>query len=65
MRKINTQYLLTRDTLLTVNEQHPDNMSIHDYGESCGGIMKHWGSKKQLIKELQEIINALEKFDGK
>jgi len=62
MKKLSTTYNLSTYTLLTVNEEVKDHMSIHDYGEPCSGILKHWGSKSELIKELKEIIMLLEEF---
>ena len=63
MKKIQTTYQLTDDTLLTVNEEFTDHVSVHGYGDPCSGILKHWATRKSIIKELQTIIAALEKSD--
>lgn len=60
MKKTSTTYSITSDTLLTVNEQFSSHISIHSYGEPCSGIIKHWGTKEEIITELKTIINALE-----
>jgi len=59
MKKTQTVYKLTENVMMTVNEETGDHISIHDYGEPCSGIVKHWGTKKEIIKELESIITAL------
>ena len=60
--KIETRYALGMNCQLIVNEEVKDNMCLVDLGEPCSGILKHWGSKKQLINELKLIIKELEDF---
>ncbi len=44
---------------LTVNEECEDNVSLHEYGEPCSGVLKHWGSRDELIEELEYLIKLL------
>lgn len=63
MKKLQTTYQLIENKrwsiFLTKNEETGDHYSIHDSGEPCSGVLKHWASKEDLIKELQAIIKAL------
>ncbi len=69
MKKVTTTYVSSEKSLkailITVNEEVKDHISIHDYGEPCSGILKHWGSSKQLIKELESIIKAIKELSPK
>ena len=47
---------------ITVNEEVKDHMSVHKYGEPCSGVLRHWGSKKELIKELKGIIKSIKEL---
>lgn len=61
MKKASTTYSVGNlELLITVNEEFPDHISVHHYGEPCSGILKHWGSRKELINELKNIILAIE-----
>ncbi len=59
MKKVQTVY---SDYLvhITVSEETDDHMSVHSYGEPCSGVLRHWGSRAKLIKELKDIIRAIE-----
>lgn len=35
-------------------------MSIYEGIEVCSGVLRHWGTKKELQSRLQEIIDAIE-----
>lgn len=48
-----------------MNEEVKDYISIHDFGEPCSGVLKHWGSSKSLIKELEELIDAIRELEMK
>ena len=58
MKKASTTYY-NNTCHITVNEEVKDHISVHDGGEPCSGLMRHWGSKKEIIKELEEIIEAI------
>lgn len=60
MKKTSTTYNVENEFCITVNEEAVDYISIHDFGEPCSGILKHWGSKKTLIAELRNIIKEIE-----
>ncbi len=64
MKKIQTTY--TSKTFegltITVNEETTDHISVHTYGEPCSGILKHWGTRAELIGELKLIIEAIKKL---
>ena len=60
MKKIQTNYQLTDNVQMVVNEEYKEHLCLIEFGENCSGILKHWGSKKEIIAELKEIINKLE-----
>lgn len=62
MKKLQTNYKLTNDIQLVVNEEYKQHICLIELGENCSGILKHWGSKKEIIAELKDIINKLEDF---
>jgi hypothetical protein len=64
IKKIQSSYSLGNNFVLHVNEEFPDHMSVTEFGEPCSGILKHWGSKRQLIGELKSLVIFLEGFDG-
>lgn len=45
MKKIYTVYApnKTNGAIITVAEDTKDHISVHDFGEPCSGILKHWG----------------------
>ncbi len=59
MKKLQTNYKLTDNVQLVVNEEYKKHICLIEFGENCSGIMKYWGSKEEIIAELQEIINKL------
>ena len=63
MEKIQTNYKLTDNVQLVVNEEFQEHICLIEYGENCSGILKHWGSKDGIINELTEIIDKLKKAD--
>ena len=52
--------LVGKNYLYTISLERGNHISVHDHGEPCGGILRHWGTKEALIKELQQIIKELE-----
>lgn len=65
MKKLSTTYQLTEYVLVTVNEELKEtieHISLHSYGEPCFGILKHWGSKAEIISELETIIKKLKEL---
>lgn len=66
MKKIRTTYTLVENQrwscYLTENNEVKNNYSIHDFGEPCSGVIKHWGTKEAIIKELEAIIKELKKL---
>lgn len=66
MNKIETKYLLVENQRWSVylTESHESDIkrySVHEIGEPCSGVLKHWDTKENLIKDLQKIISKLEK----
>jgi len=61
IKKIKTTYNLTDDLFVTVNEEIGDLISLHDFGEPCGGVLRYWNSKEKTILELRRIADLLEK----
>jgi len=61
MKKIYTVYAANKagGAFITVAEDTQDHISVHDYGEPCSGVLKHWGTRAELIKELEGIIRAI------
>ena len=58
LKKIQTTYNIN-NLCITVNEEYPDHISVHEYGEPCSGVLKRWVSKEEIIKELENIIKAI------
>ena len=44
-----------------INEETPDHISVYDGFEPCSGVLKHYGTREELIKELEEIIEIIKK----
>lgn len=68
MKKAHTMYSADiRDgiAMLTVNEEVDDNVSLHEWGEPCSGILKHWGTHRELINELGQYILLLKQSEEK
>lgn len=63
MKKIQTTYELTKNIQLVQNEEFKEHISLIEYGEPCSGILKHWGSKTEILRELNEIIAKLEAYN--
>ena len=62
MKKTSTTYKIFHDIFLTVDEESAGHVSIHEYGEPCSGILKHWNDINGHIAELGMIIHELKKF---
>lgn len=66
MKKIQTTYVLVDNqrwsALITKNEEVGNNYSIHDYGEPCSGILKHWDTKENHIAFFEKVISELKKL---
>jgi len=59
MKKILTTYA-NNTVCITVNEESAEHISVHDLsGEPCSGILKHWGTRAALIRELETIIISI------
>ena len=63
MYKIQTIYKLTENVNLIHNEEFKGHICLTEMTEPCGGILKHWGTKKELIAELHEILKELVKTE--
>ena len=63
MKKIQTIYELTKNIQLVQNEEFKEHISLIEFGEPCSGILKHWGSIKEIKKELESIIIGLELYE--
>jgi hypothetical protein len=63
MKKTATTYCNAK-FCITINEEIKDSVyiSVHNFGEPCNGILKHWGTRESLIKELEEIISEIKKI---
>ena len=65
MKKITTEYVLLDNdnwsVYVTVDEQEK-RISLHSLGEPCNGILRHWGTKEELIIELNAIVESLKKM---
>ncbi|TAK94656.1 hypothetical protein EPO05_06025 [Patescibacteria group bacterium] len=62
IKKSQTTYYITegqKSFCVYINEEVANHMSIAEYGEACSGVLKHWGSKEELIAELELMIKAL------
>ena len=64
MKKTQTTYFHAKNPSFYIakNEEVEDNISIYEGIEPCSGIVRHWGSKESIIKELKAIIAVLEKW---
>ncbi len=63
-KKIQTIYRLTENVQLIQNDEFDNHICLIEYGEPCSGILKHWGSVNELIKELRNIADKLEKWSS-
>lgn len=66
MKKTSTTYELVSNmkwsALLTKNEESENSYSIHDYGEPCSGVLKHWDTIENHIGFFEKIIKELKKI---
>ena len=62
MKKHQTTYIC-KYCQVTVSEEAKDHISVCDYGEPCSGVLRHWGTKKELISTLQNIIKEIEELN--
>lgn len=66
MKKIQTTYVLVDNVrwsaLVTKNEESENSYSIHDYGEACSGLLKHWDTLDNHIEFFEKIIKELKKL---
>lgn len=58
LKKVLTTYA-NQEFCISINEEFKNHMSIHDGGEPCSGVLRHWGTKQELIKKLKSIIDSL------
>ena len=66
MKKLETRYELTADTQLIINHESVDCISVVNFGDPCSGMLKQWGTRKEIIKKLRQIADLIEKnFNNK
>lgn len=65
MKKVQTTYVLVSNVkwsaLLTENNEIENHYSIHDYGEPCSGVLRHWDTLENHIGFFEKIISELKK----
>ena len=61
MKKVQTIYS-NHNFCIAVSEETDNHISVYEGIEPCSGVLKHWGSKEELIKELKDIIKEVEKI---
>jgi hypothetical protein len=59
MKKVQTTYQGQYGTY-HVSEEVKNHLSVTSFGEPCSGVLRHWGTKEELINELNGIIKELE-----
>lgn len=59
MKKTQTTYSTNKFSITVNNEIPEDHISIHDGGEPCSGVLRHWGRPQKLIEELEEMITVI------
>lgn len=58
--KAYTHYnVITKDQIYEVYVQPDGHMNITSHVEQCDGVLRHWGSAENLIKELDEIKDII------
>lgn len=62
MKKISTTYMFPK-FYITINEEVKERISISDLWEANQGFLKHWGTPKQIIEELEEAIKAVKEIE--
>lgn len=66
MKKVRTTFILVANqrwsALLTKNEEDENSYSIHEYGEPCSGVLKHWDTKENHIAFFEKCIKELKKL---
>lgn len=66
MKKVQSTFKIVENqrwsVYLTKNEEIDNHYSIHDSGEPCSGVVRHWGSKEDHIELLEKIIKELKKL---
>lgn len=66
MKKIQSTYLLVNNkrwsALITKNEETENHYSIHEHGEPCSGVLKHWDTLENHIEFFEKIIKELKKM---
>lgn len=63
MKKFQTtyyHYYPNREDMIHITVDENDRLSLHDHSEPCSGILRHWGTRDELKKELQEIIKIID-----
>lgn len=69
MKKVQSTYILVDNikwsALLTKNEESENCYSLHDYGEPCSGLLKHWDTIENHIGFFEKIIKELKKINNK
>lgn len=64
LTKTQTTFAVERTNfILTANEEAKPYVSIHEYGEPCSGVLKHWGTPEELIAECEHIIKILKAYE--
>lgn len=63
MKKVQTVYVSKDHKFnIAVNEEFKDHLSVYSGFEPCSGLVRHWGRKDEIIKELEGIVEVLKKF---
>ena len=66
MQKIKETYVTKGGVCITLNLETNgvQNMviSLHDAGEPCSGLFRHWGSPERFIKYMEDLIEELKKL---
>lgn len=65
MKKATTTYyehLKCRENTVYITVDEGNRISLHDYGEPCSGVLRHWGTREELKKELQELIKIIDEI---
>ena len=65
MKKSQTIYSVRKKDFsfcVAVNAESPGYISVYDGIEPCSGVLRHWGTREQFIKELETIISEIKKM---
>lgn len=58
-------YLKCReDTVHIAVDDEDGRMSIYESTDPCSGVLRHWGSKEELKRELLELVEILDEISN-